>query len=140
MTSPAPRFPGAALLGIHAHTTDELILALRQGVSTRAVDRLASALDTPRDETLRLIGLSARTFARRTPEGRLNLEEGERAARLARVIERAHDSFGRAQGNTWLRSKLPALGMHTPLQYAETDIGAEAVLDLIVAVEEGHFA
>lgn len=139
MTTPTARFPGAALLGVQARTTDDFIRVLHRGMSTGAVDRLAHALDTPQGETLKLIGLSARTFARRSPAGRLSAPEGERVARLARVIERAHASFGRTQGNAWLRSQWPALGMHTPLDYAATDIGAEAVLDLIVAVEEGHF-
>ena len=133
------RAPGANLLGLGARTTDELISAFAQGLPTSTLDRLAQAAGLPREETLRLIGLSPRTYARRLSGGRLNAEESERAVRLARVVERAHDSFGRERGNGWLSARWPALNNRTPLGYAGTDIGAEAVIELIAALEEGIF-
>ncbi len=140
MTTHQERYtPGANLLGLTARTTDELIAAFERGVPTSAIDHLSRAVNLPRDETLRLIGVSPRTYARRLPGGRLSAEEGERAARLARVVERAHDSFGRERGNAWLSARWPALNGHTPLEYARTDIGAEAVIELIAALEEGIF-
>lgn len=132
--------PGATILGLNARTTHELIEALGQGLPVRSVDRLASALHTPRDEVLRLTGLSARSYARRVDAGQLTPEESERVARVARVVERAYDSFGEDGGREWLNSSWPALSMRTPLEYARTDIGAQAVMDLIVAIEEGMFA
>jgi len=134
-----PHAPGAQLLGTPARSTDELIAVLQEGMPVRVIERLATAARLPHTDVLRLIGLSSRTYARRQQEGRLTSEESERAARLARVIERAHQSFGPERGNTWLRTAWPALGHHDPLHYARTDLGAQVVLELIAALEEGIF-
>jgi putative toxin-antitoxin system antitoxin component (TIGR02293 family) len=131
--------PGATVLGVLAQTTDDLIRAVTEGMPTEVIVRLARELGRPQEELLQLIGLSARTYARRLTEGRLTPEESERAARLARVVEAAHTSFGPQRARTWLDTPWPALNHHTPLAYARTDLGAQAVLDLIAALEDGIF-
>lgn len=131
--------PGAALLGVPAHSTDDLIHAVTQGVPTAVIDRLSRSMGLSRSEVLSLIGLSPRTYARRLTEGRLSPEESERAARVARVLEAAHASFGPDRARSWLETPWPALNHHTPLAYTRTDLGAAAVLDLIAALEEGIF-
>ena len=72
------------------------------------------------------------TFKRRT---RLSQEEGERTERLARVIAAAEYVWDNAKdAREWLRKPHPELDGRTPLEAAESELGArrvEYVLDSI---------
>lgn len=91
------------------------------------------------EELARLIQVPARTYARRVADkGRLKIHEGERAARLMRIFDRAKQLFGTDENTRgWFNAKIPALGWKTPLEYAQTEPGAREVENVIGRIEHG---
>ena len=83
--------------------------------------------------------ISARRLARRKEAGRLEPDESDRLMRASRVIARAIELFegDREAARTWLTTHLRALGDHTPLEFAKTDVGAIEVENLIGRLEHG---
>ena len=132
--------PGATLLGVKARTTGDLIRVIKAGLPTSSVRDLATALGLTQERTLQLVDIPARTFSRRaTEQGMLDPAQSERTARLARVAEKAHAVMGQEGGNRWLQHHWPAFDGHSALEYAGTDLGAETVIDVIHALEDGIF-
>lgn len=113
--------------------------AVRQGLSYRAVERLADEIEVPLPELCNLIQVPSRTLLRRKSEGRLHPDESDRLMRLLRILGRALELFeGDAVGaRAWLGRPLAALGGATPLHLAMTDIGAQEVDALIGRLEHG---
>ena len=137
--TPGPQAPGAKLLGLTDTTIDELIESIARGLPTATLGKLSDSLGFNRQRVLELTGISERSLNRRKQHARLSPAESERTARLARVTERVHQLMGAETGNRWLNSHWPALNHKTPLQYAQSDLGAELVIDLIGALEDGIF-
>jgi len=131
--------PGARTLGLTAVNVNELIHHIEVGFPARSLEGLAESLQVTVNTVLTLTGISPRSFARRKTRQRLSTDESERVARLARVTERAHVLMGAENGNRWLNQPWPALNHQTPLAYSRTDLGAETVIDLIGALDEGIF-
>ncbi|MFZ5484519.1 MAG: type II toxin-antitoxin system Xre/ParS family antitoxin [Pseudomonadota bacterium] len=134
-----------ALLGGHLprwpRTPMQWVDLLRQGISSAAVDSLASTLALTQAELAGALAIPERTLARRKKEGLFNSEESAKLLRLARVAERAETVFEDwPAALDWLKSPNAALGGVTPLSLMDTDIGAEAVLDTLGRIEHGVFA
>jgi putative toxin-antitoxin system antitoxin component (TIGR02293 family) len=89
-----------------------------------------------------VLQLPPRTLARRKAAGRLNQDESERLLRLALLFDKATELFegDRAGAAHWLQSPCKALGQLTPLELAETEIGAREVEDLIGRLEFGVYS
>lgn len=94
------------------------------------------------DELARLINIPTRTYARRIADkSRLKVAEGERAARLMRLFNRAKEVFGTDENTRgWFSAKILALGWKTPLEYAQTEPGAREVENIIGRIEDGIFS
>ena len=90
-------------------------------------------------ELAQLIQIPARTYARRVADKtRLKMHEGERAARLMRVFDRAKRLFVTDENTReWFNLELPALGWRTPLDFAQTEPGAREVEAVIERIEDG---
>jgi putative toxin-antitoxin system antitoxin component (TIGR02293 family) len=72
--------------------------------------------------------------------GRLQKEESERVVRLQRLFDKALDVFeDRAAAQSWFNSPQLALGRKTPLDYADTELGAREVENLLSRIEHGVF-
>lgn len=91
------------------------------------------------DELAQLINIPARTYARRVADkARLKVHEGERAARLMRVFDRAKQLFVTDENTRgWFDAKLIVLGGKTPLEFAQTEPGAREVEAIIDRIEDG---
>lgn len=116
---------------------------IKNGFAIDEVDYTAALAEIDKDDLPDLIGLSLRTLARRKAEGkRLTREESDRLYRLQRIISAALRLF---EGNVasmrrWLKTSLPALDGENPLQYSDTEPGAQMVLDIIARAEHGVFS
>ena len=66
-------------------------------------------------------------------------DEGDHAAVLTKVFDRAvaYFDFSRSDAIEWLKHPNPALAGETPLERANTAIGADDVIDLIGRMEHG---
>jgi putative toxin-antitoxin system antitoxin component (TIGR02293 family) len=127
------------VLGFETADTKSLVQRLDAGFPFRVVVRLQQALGMSLDALAPLVGIPARTLARRKLEGRLRPEESERVLRIARVFDLAAALFEHdlASANIWLREPKKALGGEAPLQFARTEVGAREVEHLIGRLEHG---
>jgi putative toxin-antitoxin system antitoxin component (TIGR02293 family) len=114
---------------------------IRQGIPSVAVDSLIQVMRMTQAELAAALAIPDRTLARRKKEGRLNSEETAKLVRLARVIERAEETFEDMDAaRDWLKSSNATLSGATPLSLLDTDIGAESVMDTLGRIEHGVFA
>src|SRR5713226_1616258 len=126
-----------ASLGMTATTTDELIRQLERGLSFKSLITLETMSGVGASSIASVIGIPARTLARRKAAGRLSPEESERLFRIATVFEKAVELF---EGNasaavSWLTAPKRALGNQSPLTYSRTEVGAREVENLIGRLE-----
>ena len=89
----------------------------------------------------RVVGLPARTLARRKKERRLRADESDRLLRLARVAAGAEDVLGaQDKAGRWLQKPNRALGGIAPLDLLDTDLGAEEVVTVLGRIEHGVYS
>ena len=112
---------------------------IRAGLPVSFLDRLKGALEASETQLASVVGISHRTLVRRRSQGVLRRDEGDRAATVARVLDRAMSYFDgdRRQALEWLMHPNPAVGGDRPLEHAGTPAGAEEVIDLIGRLEHG---
>lgn len=119
-----------------ASSAIDLARAVREGFPVEVVDNMRASGRLTVGELHRVIA-PARTLAHRRKQGRLNQEQSERALRVAEVLARAEEIFGREKAHTWLRRPTVALEGETPLSLLDTQPGAEAVLNLLGRIDHG---
>ena len=88
-----------------------------------------------------VIDLPKSTMRSRRSSGMLNRHESDRLIRLGRVFAQAVNLFEGdiAAVTHWLQQPCQALGNHTPLEYAATELGAREVESVIGRLEHGVF-
>lgn len=112
---------------------------VEEGLPVREVVQFGRQAGFTNEEMARLIQIPSRTYARRVADkGRLKRQEGERAARLMRVYDRAKQLFVTDENTRgWFDAKLIVLGGKTPFEYAQTEPGAREVENIIGRIEHG---
>jgi putative toxin-antitoxin system antitoxin component (TIGR02293 family) len=99
---------------------------------------LKESLEVSDQRLSSVVRISQRTVKRRLVEGRFHPDESERLVRVARLTERAKEVFEDLEGaRDWLKSPQFALGGEIPLEYADTEPGAQIVEDLLGRIEHG---
>lgn len=132
---------GKRVLQSRPRTSLDWVSVIRKGISSAAVDSLATTIQVTHSELAAALGIPERTLARRKKEGMLNSEESAKLVRLARVIERAEEVFEDMDASlNWLKSPNAALSGASPFSLLDTDIGAESVMDTLGRIEHGVFA
>lgn len=110
---------------------------IRQGLPYEELERLIHHLGLSQQEAASLLLVSERTLSRRRREGRLTQAESDRLARLTRLLTETVDAFDgdREAAVAWLTTGKTLLGEETPLQYADTEPGFEAVRDMLGVIQ-----
>ncbi len=116
-----------------------MVRKVEEGLPVMEVVRFSKQAGFTNDELARLIQIPLRTYARRVAgKERLKTHEGERAARLMRLFNRAREVFGSDENTRgWFNARVLALGWKTPLEYAQTEPGAREVENIIGRIEHG---
>ncbi len=110
------------------------------GLPVSTLATVSAALDVPVPELIAWLHISSRTWARRKSTGRFDPLESDRLARLIRLIRRASAVVGgNDEARVWLTTPSRALDRRTPLDVASTEVGAEAVFQLLGRLEHGVF-
>ena len=130
--------------GVYDHllqvSPEQLITRIHQGLRFAELDTLRDRLGLSARAMSSLINIPERTLVRRRQSGRLSSVESERVLRLERLFAlvagmlRDDDAVQR-----WLNAPKKALAGKTPLQYAETEVGAREVENLIGRLRHGVF-
>jgi len=120
----------------------KLIQEVREGFTFARAERAYKRLGFTLEEVADSVGVPPRTLHRRKQTGaRLDRTESEKMLRLARVGAAAFDVFGDEElARAWLRSPIRALGDATPASLLDTDIGAQAVMDVLTRIEHGVYS
>ena len=85
--------------------------------------------------------MSRSTLQRRKVNGRLSPDESDKVMRFARLLEHATDVFDNIEkARTWLKHPQYGLGGAVPLDYAETEIGAREVDNLLGRIDYGVYS
>ena len=111
---------------------------VRDGLPFGEFHALQEALGLTEERMGALIGMSRATLHRRKKTGHLDRSESDRLVRYARVLCKARELFGDSEkAARWLNSPAMAFNYETPLDYADTEIGAREVEALVMRIENG---
>jgi len=114
---------------------------VRQGLPFSAFDALQSKLGVTEDRLGGLLGISRATLHRRKKSAHLESGESDRLARFERLFAHAVATFGDGiAARDWLAAPSLDFNGETPLDYADTEIGAQAVDRLLGRIEHGVFS
>lgn len=115
-----------------------MVAIVRQGVKSDIYGWLRQALAVSDSRLSAIIRVSQRTIKRRLRDGRFHPDESERLMRVVKLTERACEVFGDLESaREWLKSPQFALGGEIPLEYADTEPGAQVVEDALGRLEQG---
>jgi putative toxin-antitoxin system antitoxin component (TIGR02293 family) len=118
--------------------SSQVVTAVRRGVEAGMYQWLKESLDVSDQRLSSVVRISQRTVKRRLGEGRFHPDESERLVRVARLTERTKEVFEDPErAREWLKSPQFALGGEIPLEYADTEPGAQIVEDLLGRIEHG---
>ena len=129
-----------ASIGLQPQNSARLIAKIKEGLPVKAFYRLCSNLEISEKALAKTLNIAISTLARRKKNGRMTFEESERIYRIAKIYDRAVEVFGDEEmGRRWLKEPAWALGDIPPLEFAETELGAQEVDDLLGRIEHGVF-
>ena len=127
-------------IGIQTKNIDDMIVILKQGLPADAFDKLRDRLKVSDHLLSNIVQISKRTLNRRRQDGRLKTDESERVLRIARVYDKALEVFESEEAvEAWLKKPARGLGQKIPLEYSDTDLGAQEVVNLLGRIEHGVF-
>ncbi len=127
-------------IGIQAKNTDDIISALKQGFPADSFDKLRDRLKVSDNLLSKIVQIPKRTLTRRRQDGRLRTDESERVLRIARVYDKALDVLENEEAaENWLKKPARGLGYKIPLEYADTELGSQEVINLLGRIEHGVF-
>lgn len=119
----------------------KVVAIVQQGLDVSELEDLRGALDLPIEKLAAKIGMSKATFHRRQQGGKLTPDESDKVVRFARLMGRAVTTFGSEDAaRQWLNSPQRGLGDAVPLDYAETEVGAREVDNLLGRIEYGVYS
>ncbi|OYW71263.1 MAG: hypothetical protein B7Z37_28270 [Verrucomicrobia bacterium 12-59-8] len=123
------------------YTPARLIQSLKTGLPVRELEDLRNSLDLPMERLVPMLGISKATLHRRMAAGRLGPAESDRVVRFAKLLGKAVGVMESAENaRAWLSTGQRGLGGAVPLEYAETEVGAREVEDLLGRIEYGVYA
>ena len=122
-------------------TPSKLIEVLRVGLPVQELEDLQASLDVPMEKLFPMLGISKATLHRRKARGRLGPAESDRVVRFARLMGKAVEVMeSEKNARQWLTAPQFGLGGAVPLEYAETEVGAREVEDLLGRIEHGVYS
>jgi len=124
-----------------AYAAPRLIATLHSGLPVWELEELQVMLGVPMDKLLRMLGISKATWHRRKALGRLDPSESDRVVRFARLMGRAIEVLETdAAARRWLTAAQFGLGGAVPLEFAQTEVGAREVENLLGRMESGVYS
>ena len=122
-------------------SSDEAFVAIEQGLSAGVLRKLEACVPGVIPVVPELLGISARTLARRRSQGRLTPVESDRLFRLVALYAQGADVLGSVEAaDEWMHSPAIALGDKTPLAYAMNEAGAKRVEQLLIRIDDGVYS
>lgn len=125
----------------YAENPAGLVDRILAGLPVEEFDALRAMLGLPVEVMAAKIGISVATLSRRRAKKQpLDRDHSDRLMRYARLYWMAVDYFGEpATARDWLARPARGLAGRSPLEFAETEMGAREVEDLIGRLEHGVY-
>ena len=122
------------------HPTD-LIRQIQKGLPFSDLKVLQGSIDMPFEQLAAKLSISRSTLQRRRAAGRLSPDESDKVMRFSRLLEHATNVFGDIEkARAWLKFPQHGLGGAVPLDYAETEVGAREVDNLLGRIDYGVYS
>lgn len=122
----------------HPH---ELIRRIQKGLPFSDLRVLQDSIDMPFEQLAAKLAISRSTLQRRKTAGRLSPDESDKVMRFSQLLEHATKVFGDVEkARAWLKHPQRGLGGAVPLDYAETEIGAREVDNLLGRIDYGVYS
>jgi putative toxin-antitoxin system antitoxin component (TIGR02293 family) len=119
----------------------EVIRRIQKGFPFRELQMLQNTIDMPLEQLAGKLLISRSTLQRRKAAGRLSPDESGKVMRFSRLLTQATDLFGNIdKARAWLKHPQRGLGGAIPLDYAETEIGAQEVEKLLGRMKYGVYS
>ena len=120
-------------------TSAELVrTVVREGLPKSAFERLKTVIGAPSEIVASVIGIPARTLARRKT---FKPDESGSLLRLAATFQKALEVFEDLDAaRSWFFSPAVALAGVSPLEFCDTEPGAAEVMNLLGRIEHGVFS
>lgn len=120
-------------------TSAELVrTVVREGLPKSAFEQLKKVIGAPSEIIATVIGIPARTLARRTV---FKPDESGSLLRLAATFQKAIEVFEDLDAaRSWFFSPAVALAGVSPLEFCDTEPGAAEVMNLLGRIEHGVFS
>jgi len=119
----------------------ELIRQIQKGLPFSDLKVLQGSIDMPFEQLAAKLSISRSTLQRRKVAGRLSPDESDKVMRFARLLEHATSVFGDVdKARAWLKFPQRGLGGVVPLDYAETEVGAREVDNLLGRIDYGVYS
>jgi putative toxin-antitoxin system antitoxin component (TIGR02293 family) len=127
--------------GVSCKVCDVTIGNVRRGLSTQVFKNMAASLGFSDREFAGVLKIPNRTLDRRFKHEVLSPDESDRLARVANILKRAQEVFGSVEkARDWMNTPLSAFEGETPLQRADTSIGANQVEDVLGRIDYGVYS
>jgi putative toxin-antitoxin system antitoxin component (TIGR02293 family) len=121
---------------VKAKHPNELIRRIQRGLPFSDLKVLQDSIDMPFEQLAAKLCISRSTLQRRKAAGRLSPDESDKVMRFSRLLEHATNVFGDIErARAWLKFPQRGLGGAIPLDYAETEVGAREVDNLLGRIE-----
>jgi putative toxin-antitoxin system antitoxin component (TIGR02293 family) len=128
-------------VSVKAKHPHELIRRIQKGLPFSDLKVLQDSIDMPFEQLAAKLAISRSTLQRRKVAGRLSPDESDKVMRFSRLLEHATNVFGDVnKARAWLKFPQRGLGGAVPLDYAETEIGAREVDNLLGRIDYGVYS
>ena len=130
-----------ASVGVVSQDRHDMIGVIKKGLPFEAFEKLQKKLGVSAKVLAQVLNIADRTLTRRKREGRFQVGESERLLRLGILFDKTVDVLGKQEdAQHWFQVPKKALGGQAPLEYADTELGAREVEDLLGRIEHGVFS
>ncbi|MEK6232268.1 MAG: DUF2384 domain-containing protein [Luteolibacter sp.] len=132
------RLPGEGGSVLSEPAAAYVVNKVRDGLPFEEFHVLQEMLGVTEERLGALVGMSRATLHRRKKAGSLDRSESDRLVRYARILNcvtafyQSHEAAAK-----WLNSPAMAFNGETPMDYADTEIGAREVEALVWRTENG---
>jgi putative toxin-antitoxin system antitoxin component (TIGR02293 family) len=128
-------------VGVTSQDKHDMIRMIKKGLPFVAFDKLQKGMGVSVKTLVKVLNIADRTLTRRKSEGCFQADESERLLRLGTLFDKAVDVLGkREDAQHWFQMPKKALGGQSPLEYADTELGAREVEDLLGRIAHGVFS
>lgn len=135
---------GEENIGRDIHSRGDYIKAIREGeISSRVLKVLQDRVHLTNYRMASILNISETTLQRikKMRNSKLGKAESDAVYDVSKVIAKGIEVFGNEEDlNRWLNTENQALGNEKPIDWLDSSIGREQLMDLLTAIEYGHYS